>query len=130
MGFTIDVKPEEGYVLLVVRGHITRKSALRQNREAHAIGRGYGITRYLVDLRDARNTDTVPDQYDFAYSDMRTDGDIDRKARVAMVAAPEDHSHDFVELVARNAGLSVRLFRDMAPARAYLGLVPPQPAGD
>jgi hypothetical protein len=39
---------------------------------------------------------------------------------VALLVDPEDHSHDFVETVGRNAGLNVTLFRDRDAAKQYL----------
>lgn len=38
----------------------------------------------------------------------------------ALQVSPDDHSHDFIETVARNAGLSVTIFTDLQAAKAYL----------
>jgi hypothetical protein len=67
------------------------------------VGRKMGINKYLVDVTKARNTDTVLGNYEFAYTDMKKTEGIDKYARVAVLVSPEDHSHDFVEIVARNA---------------------------
>ncbi len=45
---------------------------------------------------------------------------IDKYAHVAVLVSPDDHSHDFVEVVARNSGLNVTLFRDLAAAIKHL----------
>lgn len=58
--------------------------------------------------------------FKFAYEDIIAPPGIDKKARVAILASPEDHSHDFVETATRNAGLDVTLFRDRGLAIRHL----------
>ena len=99
---------------------INRETAMRNNREAHALGQKLGITSYLVDVTEARNTDSVMDSYNFAYSDMPNAEDIDKTARVALLVNPDDTSHDFIETVARNAGLSVTKFTDRELAISFI----------
>jgi len=120
MGFTIRLSTDGTFIVLKVTGSVTRKSAMVQNLEAHALGERLSIGRYLVDLTEARNTESEIEGYDFAYQDMQTTDHIDRQARVAMVVAPGDTSHDFIETVARNAGLDVTIFHDMPTARQHL----------
>jgi hypothetical protein len=45
---------------------------------------------------------------------------IDTEARVAVVIAKGDHSHDFIETVARNSGLNVKLFTEWDRAISFL----------
>jgi len=94
---------------------------MRQNREGHSLGKELGINRYLVDTTGARNTDTIKDSYDFAYADMRNTNDIDKTAVVALLVSPVDHSHDFIETVARNTGLNVTQFTERRLAGSFLG---------
>ncbi len=79
-----------------------------------------GINRYLVDVTQAKNTDSVQDSYEFAYNDMKTAEGIDQYARVATLVSADDHSHDFIETVSRNAGLNVRIFTDPEKAKKHL----------
>lgn len=116
MKHTISLSEEGTYVILTIFGEITRQRAMEMNREAHAFGREHGVRRYLVDVRECRNVDSVLGNYEFAYKDMQRTEGIDRNARVATLVDPGDHSHDFVETVARNTGLDVTLFTD--PERA------------
>lgn len=112
---------EDGkYIILKVIGNITRKTMLPQNLEAHALGRQLKIRRYLVDVTEARNTETCLESYDFAYEDMKKIPGIDRSARVAILASPGDHSHDFVETVSRNAGFNVKKFTTPDQAQRFL----------
>lgn len=113
------VAVRDGYILVKLTGQITRERAAELNRKAHALGMEVGIHNYLVDATNARNVDSTADNYQFAYSDMRSEG-VDRRAHVSLLVSPNDHSHDFVELVAKNAGLDVTLFRDRRAAMRHL----------
>lgn len=120
MAYTITPSADGKYILLKVTGNINRKLALKYNQKAHTLGRELGINRYLVDVTEARNVETITDNYDFAYRDMQNTPTIDKLARVAVLVSPGDHSHDFVELVSQNAGLSVKFFRDREKAVGHL----------
>ncbi|MFZ6031529.1 MAG: hypothetical protein ACOYYS_27775 [Chloroflexota bacterium] len=120
MPYQIKIFTDQKYILLKVVGEIDRVRALAYNLEAHALGRKSGVNRYLVDLTEARNVDTVLDTYEFAHQDMQATAGIDRLAHVAVLVSPGDHSHDFVETVARNAGLDVTLFSDRELALRHL----------
>jgi len=120
MNYTITPSSDGKFIVVRVRGNITRQIAMQFNVEAHALGRQLGIIRYLVDATGARNTETTIDNYEFAYSDMRNTEGIDHSARVAALVDPNDHSHDFIETVSRNAGQNVRIFRDHDQAMRFL----------
>jgi len=120
MSYTISPSDDDRYIIVEVRNEINRAKAMLMNLEAHALGRKRGIHRYFVDLTEAKNTDSIQNNYEFAYSDMnRTEG-IDRFARVAALVSPDDHSHDFLETVVRNSGLNMKLFTDRNLALQYL----------
>jgi len=120
MPYTIAPSDDGRYIVLKVTGPITRRLSMEQNVEAHALGRKLGIHRFLVDVTESTNTDSVIEGHAFAYEDMKRTEGIDRAARVATVVRPGDHSHDFIETVARNAGLDVTLFTDLELARQHL----------
>ena len=119
MKYSINEVEGQGYVLIKVTGNVTRQEMIACDVEAHALGRKLGIRRYLMDLTDAVNVESVTDNYRFVHIDVDRD-DIDRLARVAMLVAPEDHSHDFIETAGANAGRFVKLFRDWEQAVSYL----------
>jgi hypothetical protein len=116
------IKPSEDgkYIILKHWGKINRELTTQRNLEAHALAAKQGITRHLVDLTEAKHVDTVINTYEFAYEDMHALPGIDKNARVAVLVSPEDHSHDFVETVTRNAGQNVTLFRDREAAIQHL----------
>lgn len=120
MRYTIGVSEDNRYIVITVKGEITRKDAVEQNLEAHALGKKLGINRYLVDVTEARNTDSVQNNYDFAYTDMHHIEGIDKLARVAAIVSPGDHSHDFIETVSRNAGFNLTIFSDPEEAKQHL----------
>jgi hypothetical protein len=120
MEYSITVSVDRTHILLKVRGDMTRRTAMSLNLEAHALGRKINVRRYLVDVTEARNTESEIENYKFAYADMLNTEGIDREARVAMLVSPDDHSHDFVETVAINAGLNVRRFADREAALRFL----------
>ncbi|MBW1985270.1 MAG: hypothetical protein JRI53_11180, partial [Deltaproteobacteria bacterium] len=71
MNYTITPSKDGKYIILKIQGEINRQSAMKQNLEAHTLGGKLGINRYLVDVTESRNTDSVMESYDFAYEDMK-----------------------------------------------------------
>jgi hypothetical protein len=120
MAYTITPSADGKYIVMKVTGEITRELAMQENLAAHSLGRELGITRFFVDVTEARNAERVVGNYDFAHGDMRHQQGIDKDVRVAMLVNPEDHSHDFIEIVLRNAGHNVTLFRDRELAMRHL----------
>jgi hypothetical protein len=120
MDYTITPSVDGMFIILKVKGNITRQTALQMNLEAHALGRKMQIRRYFVDMTESTNTDNPLDDYEFTHSDMRQTEGIDKLAWVAALVSPNDHSHDFMETVSTNAGLHLKLFRDPVEAKRFL----------
>lgn len=120
MAYTISPSEDQKYIVLKHWGKLNGKLALERVIEAHILGAKLGITRYLIDLTEARNVDTVTNSYWYAYKDMQMPPEVDKNACVAMLVSPEDRSHDFVETVLRNAGHNVTLFRERELAIKHL----------
>jgi len=116
MNYTMEPSADGLHIVVKVHGDITRRDALQLNLEAHALGRQLGTDCYLIDVTEARNVDPATEIYGFAYSDMVNANGIDRSAFIAVVANPDDHSHDFAETVCGNAGFHVTIFRDRREA--------------
>jgi hypothetical protein len=115
----VAVSEDRHHVLIKITGTINRRSAVEYDQRAHALGRESNIRRYFMDLTECVNVDPAADAFEFAYHDMRADP-FDPRARVTALVAPDDHSHDFIETVCRNAGHNVTLFRDRAEALRHL----------
>lgn len=120
MTYSIGLSEDESYVELRVTGEVSARDMLGIILEAHRLGGEKGISRYLVDVTEARNIDSAANNYAFANADIPGDCRVNLQARVAILASPGDHSHDFAETTMRNAGVNVALFRDRDWAVARL----------
>ena len=120
MSYSIKPSEDGKYIILKHWGEINRELTTQRNLEAHLLAAELGITRHLVDLTEAVHVDTITHTYEFAYKDMRFLPGINKFACVAVLVSPDDHSHDFVATVARNAGQNVTLFRDRETAIQHL----------
>jgi len=119
MGYTISISEDGKYLWVQVNEPMTRKLAGRIGQEMNAAGARYGLRSYLYDVRNAPNIESPTANYFFAHEDMSS-LQLDKSVRSAILASPDDHSHDFAETVLLNAGYIVRLFRDEAAAIAWL----------
>lgn len=119
-GAFIEPSGKGGFIAVIITGEYTRSRALKSMIEAHALGRKLGINRYLVDVTASRNRESVIGNYEFATKDLWETPAIDKAARVAILARPDDSSHDFAAAAAQKAGLRVVLFRDRGLAERYL----------
>ena len=115
MQYTISVSESGQYIVITVQGRLTIQLATEYTLEAHRRAAELGLTRFLVDARNAVNVESTVTNYEYAYHDL-TKQQLNPNAGVALLVAPADHSHDFIETVSRNAGFNVRLFRDEAQA--------------
>ncbi|MFO7584917.1 MAG: hypothetical protein R6W69_09315 [Anaerolineales bacterium] len=117
---TNTVSSDGKYIIHKIVGEIDARIASELNHDLVEMGRRYNINRYLTDLTECRNVDSLVDNYNYAYRDLPADPVIDPSARVALLVSPEDHSHDFVEVTCRNAGFDVTLFRERDAAVRHL----------
>lgn len=90
------------------------------NVNATRYAKKLSINRFLMDMRDCRNVDSVSENYKFAYDDMPNNKEIDRTAVVAVLVSEGDHSHDFIETLTINAGLNAKFFHDKEEAVKFL----------
>lgn len=120
MEYTIALSENHLYVEVIIVGDVDRHSAMAMNVEVHQFGRERGISRFLVDMTRARNVESVTGNYRFSYTDMQHEEAINRFARVVILVDSEDHSHDFVETLARNTGMDVTLMRNREAALELL----------
>ena len=124
MEYSIKPSEEGDCIILKVVGEFTAKSMLKCTVEAHTLGQEMDIHWYFVDVTNARNIDTPYNNYKFAYQDLKMTEGTDPLAKVVCLVSPDDHSHDFIETVAYNAGVNagiiLKLFREPAEAKAYL----------
>ena len=123
MEISITISEDEKYVVITVKGKISSGDPtvlIQPLIEAHELAMQRGIRNILVDVTQARNTLGIADNYDIVYRKIMQEPAVDRYVRVALLVAPDDHSHDFTETLARNAGFIFTLYRDRAQALASL----------
>lgn len=120
MSHTIYLSEDGKYIVTKHWGEITSELVMKRTQEAHELGKKLGITLHLMDVTEAKNIDSVTKTYKFAYQDIKAFPGINMNVRVAVLVKPDDHSHDFVETVTRNAGQDVTLFRDRELAIKHL----------
>jgi hypothetical protein len=120
MAYEIFIDEDLQYITIVNHGAFTNQLAMAQNIESHELGRQKGINRYLVDLTNSHFAGSIVDHYQFAYEELPKEAAIDLLAKVALLVSPQDHSHDFMETVARNSGINLTIFRDRELAIRHL----------
>lgn len=116
----ITYSDSDKFVTIKIKGEINKHTAMQPILEAHELGNSAGINRYLMDVREARNIDNTIDQYLFAYEDCKKYPEIDTNARIAALITKGDHSHDFMETVLVNSGVTIKLFNDLSSAKKFL----------
>lgn len=119
MSYNITLSEDGQYIISRMTGPVTAELARESSMELHRMCREHNIKRVLTDVRDVPNTLNISQNYEYAYKDMEELG-LQRDVRVAILASPDDRSHDFVETVSRNAGYNVRVFHAENAALAWL----------
>ena len=120
MNYLITPSADGNYIIMKVIGDIISDEAIKMNDEASAVGKKLGITKYLIDVTESRNVSSIYENYKFAYIDLPAKPTTDKKNRIAILIDPDDHSHDFVETVLKNAGSDSTIFRDRELAIQHL----------
>jgi len=109
MDYKIDFSTENGFVRIKVHNSITADLERSFAKEAIETASKNGVLNYYADVRGVKNVTSIIDQYTLAYEEMASFR-LDRKSKIAIVHSLDDHSHDFIEVVFRNAGYSCKLF--------------------
>jgi hypothetical protein len=117
---TITVSEDKKYVIIKVVGNITSQDIYQHAVEAHELARSLNLRAFLMDLTDSVNLQSASENYDVVYRRFRTSDQLIRNSRLAMWVKADDHSHDFIETLATNAGDNVKLFRDPQKAIQFL----------
>lgn len=117
---TIELAPRGDCIHITVTGDLDPTKALQIVEAAHAIGLRHDVHRYLMDVRAARNIASPIDNFYFTHEDVLSLEELDTRARIALLVAIDDHSHDFIEVLSINTGHNLRIFRDLDEALAFL----------
>jgi hypothetical protein len=119
MKYKISAAASGKYVVCEVLEPVTTEFALEFGKATADESHRLGINRQLYDVRTVRNVSSVYHNYDFAYKDM-VNLELEHDNRAAILVDPTDRTHDFVEVVSRNAGYNVKVFIDEKVAIEWL----------
>jgi hypothetical protein len=120
----ISPAPSGRHVRIKVLVPMTSATGSRCGNEAVRLGLAMKIDRYLFDLRDSQNVQSVVENYEFVHKEFM-EFDFPKRSRSAFLVGADDKSHDFINTAFSNAGYITRLFTDEAAAIAWLEEEPP-----
>lgn len=119
MEWEVYLSDDSTYIIQKMKGMIDMHEVMIATKKAHQMGKELGIHHFLVDATESISQASVTDQYEFAYQGV-TAPDMLRNVVVAALVSPGDHSHDFMETVARNSGTIYKIFDNLDKALEFL----------
>jgi hypothetical protein len=120
MEFTLAPSEDGQYIVTTVRGEVTRETAAQFIAASFDEGSRLGLGCHLVDLTNARNTDSVAEIVRFQFDDVQGIESLHANVCVALLVEPGDRSHDFYVALAKSTGGVINLFWDLDDAVSYL----------
>lgn len=119
MKYKISIAKNGNYIIIKYFAPTTTEVALKSGSEMMKIASNKNLKKFLFDMRESSNTQSVFDNYYFAYDDIQTfDFPID--SRSAFLVREGDNSHDFITTTFLNAGYTVKLFITKSEAVKWL----------
>lgn len=115
----IKISDSGKYIIVRVNEDMTRTLAESLGLEAMHLGSKKNLNKFLYDLRNSRNKETLNSNYIFVNQDLKR-LEPNPENKIAMLTSPNDKSYDFIETVLRNAGYNVKLFIVEEEAIAWL----------
>ncbi|HEV2800200.1 MAG TPA: hypothetical protein VGW12_06875 [Pyrinomonadaceae bacterium] len=111
---------EDGtYIIQRMEAPVTNEVALQRASAAAEFANEHGVFRLLSDVRGMPYTGTPFTHYEFAYM-MKSVVPTAHALKVAVVASPDDPSHDFLQIAARTAHYDLKVFKDYEEAVRWL----------
>jgi len=111
MNYSISISDNGKYIIVKILDSVTSELARLFSEDAKNLGNEKGIDRFLFDVRQSPNINSVLRNYIYVYSDMEK-LELSKTARSAILTNPDDESHDFIETLSKSAGYNVRLFNN------------------
>lgn len=119
MDYQISVGEGEDYILIKVFKPMTSEIGFRSAPEIINLSEKHHISKYLFDVRDAPNIQSVTQNYAFAYQELPK-LKFPRNSISAFLIKENDKSHEFIELAFKNAGYLVKSFHSEEEALDWL----------
>jgi hypothetical protein len=127
MDYQVSLAASGRYILIKVLVPMTSAIGVRCGADAVNLGSEKNVERFLFDLRDSTNVQSVVSNYQFAHKEIAEFG-FPMSSRSAFLVRPDDQSHDFINTAFYNAGYVTRMFIEEAEAIAWLELEVVAPA--
>src|SRR6185503_20031537 len=84
------------YIVVKIKGALQFKQSMQIISEAYDAGAQLGIQQYLMDVTEAPHSWPLGQDYMFVHQGLKQQTKFNRSARTAVLAAPDDTSHDFI----------------------------------
>jgi hypothetical protein len=123
MDLSVTVSDDGRYIVIKGKGVVQSgefRHLIPPVIEAYGRAANLGTRRLLADMTEARAVLSTIDIYELINRWVGQEPAIHRGMDIALLVAPEDHSYDFLETVAKNAGFHIKLFRDKEKALEFL----------
>ena len=110
MWSTVRLAKNKKYIEVAACSNMTSEIATRGQYEALKLAKQHNLNGILVDVRSVRNEMTPFDDVQFADDSAKSPESVPFK--IAILRAPDDESHDFIETAGSNRGLTFKIFTD------------------
>jgi len=119
MDYMISLDENLGCIFIKFFNAMTSEVSIRCGAEIVPLSEKKHVKRFLFDVREAPNTQTDVQNYNFATEEI-SDFSFPHDSRSAFLVNPDDTSHDFITTLFLNAGYRVRSFTDEEAAISWL----------
>ena len=119
MEYEISIAENCMYIRIKYFAPMTTELAFKSGPELNRLAAENGIRRFLFDMQESSNVQSVTDNYFFANQHL-PNMDFPKDSRSAFLIPPLDHSHDFITMAFQNAGYTVAKFSAEAEAISWL----------
>lgn len=120
MTYSLQVSDNQKHIVITIDGTIKNNTSLECAIEAHKLAAEKEITKFLLDLRKAKNQNSLLDKHEFINKDMNNAKEINKDARIAILVNKNDQSHNLFEALFREGGYTIKTFRDLDSTLGYL----------
>jgi hypothetical protein len=116
---TAKLSEDSTYIIGLIDGPMTTHKANKLAKRYVSLIEESGVKLILNDMRHSKHQIDAGQSFLYASKDVKNIG-LPKDIRSAILVSGNDHSHDFVEVVAQSVGYSVRVFYSSANALKWL----------
>lgn len=119
MDYEVSIADNGNYIIIKYCVPMTTEVALKSSSELMGLSAEHDIKRFLFDMRESANVQSITANFKFANKDIQT-FEFPRNSLSAFLVRPNDKSHDFITTVFLNAGYAVEKFTSVREAVKWL----------